>query len=1367
MAKVCYPSFVDAEAAQVGEQRLVKFLEEKLPDGYYIIPNAEYPSNNCGMVQYWEYDCIVVTPHGIYNIENKDWRGELYGNDQVWYLNGVKKNNPLKTVRRKTAILNGILKEHYGPLAAVWIDSLVTLSNARQTKQGFSPTGRCYDRIFLLNDDLVRHITTPSEINKTENCVAHLTDKLMNCLVWEDREMPRNVTPTTILEFTIKTVLHDETDKLPFREYIAETQGLIRAQKRIKVYRLDPPSLTEEQRKTRTNQIRNQSYALEKIGVHPNIFPSESRINEASQQFFEISDYLPDSNLREVWKQRELTYEEKLEITFGLCAALQAAHEAKVIHRAVRPENVICVGRLAKLGNFAESFFDEHVQAGFTIPRPLDENSISPYDAPELLEHKATLASDVYSLGVLLYELFLGKVPVANFHALNGMGGVLPENLMPSRINALMPGWLDAVVRKSVALDPNARWASVEELKNYIRGEISASVTPGVHVTRQEAPKELKAGMMATNELFLVEELGSGGYSKVFRAHHRLQDRDYAIKIYNESVSARSATDECAVLLTLSHKNIVRMTYNGITNNGRFYTLMELVQGRNLSKYAGSGDLHLPLRDIYTLADNILSALTYLQDRPVPIFHRDIKPQNIIWDEANERFTLIDFNISAVADADKDFVGTQPYLPPDLVANGMKVNWDASADPFAFGITLYELVCRTYPWSGVRMPQMGVKPVDPRVHNPKISAEFATFLLKSIGCKGSERFPNAKEMWTALKEIGPDNIWAAVLETSPDANGEFDTEAYVKYLNTLYSQSRFGNAGTRCGTDAVAFDVATYVKTKLDTKLLTAICDGTYKLVIITGNAGDGKTAFIRTIEKNATDVKRLAHSNGATFTIAGIPFESNYDGSQDEDAKVNDDVLRTFFKPFQDRTDFAAAKEGRIIAINEGKLSDFLSKEKSLAPLEGVIDRYFNAEGKVELPKGVMVINLNLRSVTAPDEEGQSLFRKQLRLICAPRFWKKCEGCPCRKFCFIRYNVQTLTDSASGDEVVARLEWILRMVGYRRELHLTIRDLRSFIAFLITADERCETIQKRHSGAEESPEKYWRYFYFNILAEDGLASQDRLVKLVRETDVARVAIPNIDRDLYFNPHDPKAFNHFDERDLDLISVFNDCKAENSVRDADDRLERKLKVRHRMQIRHHFFEGNFNAYGAQKGFFARLPYQSLQEFQELLTKTDEGQLKESMSALAAAVSLSEGCRTGRFAKKYMLLASSHVADPCARTYRRFKLEDFELIIEKPGHLVSFVEYENDSILFRSKSDPHVRLAVTLDLYEMLQYIKRGYSPSVNDLQGHFIELKVFKTLLENKRYDEILVTLNDRDFHLVSLDSGTNKITVGPLEEEM
>jgi len=93
-------------AVNAGEERQLKFLEINLPDNYYIISNVEFANvNPHGQVQYLEYDCIVVTPHALYNIENKDWGGRLEGDDNNWYLNDSEKHNPLKTVRFKTAIL--------------------------------------------------------------------------------------------------------------------------------------------------------------------------------------------------------------------------------------------------------------------------------------------------------------------------------------------------------------------------------------------------------------------------------------------------------------------------------------------------------------------------------------------------------------------------------------------------------------------------------------------------------------------------------------------------------------------------------------------------------------------------------------------------------------------------------------------------------------------------------------------------------------------------------------------------------------------------------------------------------------------------------------------------------------------------------------------------------------------------------------------------------------------------------------------------------------------------------------------------------------------------------------------------------------
>jgi hypothetical protein len=109
------------------------------------------------------------------------------------------------------------------------------------------------------------------------------------------------------------------------------------------------------------------------------------------------------------------------------------------------------------------------------------------------------------------------------------------------------------------------------------------------------------------------------------------------------------------------------------------------------------------------------------------------------------------------------------------------------------------------------------------------------------------------------------------------------------------------------------------------------------------------------------------------------------------------------------------------------------------------------------------------------------------------------------------------------------------------------------------------------------------------------------------------------------------------------------------------------------------------------------------------------------------------------------------------------LNDFELYVNRTDHLTKYIEYESDSFTFRHKEDTFIQLTVSLDLFEMLQFIQNGFSPSANDLRGRFIELQIFKNLLEARTYKEILVTKNNRKFTVVRLDTN-NTIIIEPLK---
>lgn len=1356
MAKLIQPKHSKG-AVNAGEERLLMFLEVNLPENYYIIPNVDFANvTPQGQVQYLEYDCIVVTPHALYNIENKDWSGRLEGDDNAWYLNDSEKHNPLKTVRFKTAVLVSKLKANNPDWARAWMASLLTLSNPKQNKKGL--WGDCEKATYLLDNKLIDFICNPKAVGKQPDNIADIYLQIKDFIAGISSPVePKQ--RKEVIGYEILELLEQEKG---YSEFLCKTKGLVTTNKfRIKEFMLDLSGLSPADREKRKLQIKNQQLALAKMQHSPFILNAQFFLDEENQLFYEITDYLDESSLRAELRRKTFTQQEKLGIIFNLIEALRVAHNADVYHRELNPENIFLTGGLATLANFGKAYFADHGEMGYTVAATLNESNVTAYHAPELLAKDASRASDIYSLGVLVYELFVGNTPFKSPYELNKLGGCLPLELLPTKVKVGLPSWLDELCSNTIQWNDTERWDNVEELENFLKYQLSHSQVPApAHATAPVTLDDLKPGARI-GDFTLYKQLGQGGFSRVFRAKHNLQGKDYAIKIFNESINQQTVIDEYNALKELNNPHIVKFSTNGTLPNGQLYTLMEYLDGEDLQSFT-KGDLRLPLSRIYQVAREVLDALVSMQDhKPNPVFHRDIKPQNIVWDK-QERFVLIDFNVATDVEADHHFVGTNPYLAPDLI-DGNRVIWDSSADTFALGITLYELLCQAYPWSGMRMPRIGIAPEPVTTYQPLASEKLNAFVIKAITTDKAQRFSSAHEMLDALREIGPDQISIA---KKPEKEGEVifmgrEERNFVDYLNSLYSQSRWGNAGTRTGSKKSAFDELTYTKTKLDTKLLQAILAGKYRLIIITGNAGDGKTAFIRQIENDADEVIRFANSNGAQFKINGMLYRSNYDGSQDEAERANNEVLSDFFKPFASTAEIDKIPEGRIIAINEGRLVDFLQSSPDFNFLSDVIDNYFYNGGSVELPAGLMIINLNLRSVTARSENEESLFRSQVKKLTQPMLWSKCASCPAAQYCFIKYNVDTLTDSAAGDEVINRLEWLLRTVSYKRELHITMRDLRSFIAYMISRDTKCEDIPALYESCKEKPEQFWQYYYFNITSTDAEKSVDRLISLLRDTDIAMVSLPSVDRDLYFGLHQAKDFLDFSDRPSKLIDEFNDNKFLLPAYELEDETAGLLKIRHRSYVRHQYFEGKFD-------FRKRLPYKSLAEFHVLLTGNGNNSeaIMAAKESLAMAISISEGCSDLNLAKNYLILKSSRVNDPISQSYRRFPVSGFGLSVNKADHLIEYVEYESDSLIFRNLDDQLISLVISLDLYEMLFFIRRGFSPSINDLRGKFIELQVFKNLLENKSYNEVLVTKNNRSFYVISLEDQTYKLKISPLNPQ-
>lgn len=468
--------------------------------------------------------------------------------------------------------------------------------------------------------------------------------------------------------------------------------------------------------------------------------------------------------------------------------------------------------------------------------------------------------------------------------------------------------------------------------------------------------------------------------------------RIYAMKVLVDAENADLALHEFNQVQPHlpAHPNIVRIVWMDRLGPplGHPYIVSEFVKGETLEPYCAD-ERRLAWSDIQKIGIELLEALEALHDHGV--YHRDIKPANIMLELPSHRPKLIDFNIAAKASEAKGKAGSRRYWAPDVTTAG----WGAHADLFSLGIVLYELVVHRHPFPHDRV-ERGT-PYDPRqlAVGVRLSNELAKFLLKAVQPHAANRFQSAAEMKAALVAVpsmlAPVEPLALSTDTfegiqlNPEEVGRKDYNPYVTRMLTLYSQARRTNTGTR-GLDDIAR--LTYVRTGLDEKLAPTITTGRYRLVIVTGNAGDGKTAFLQQVEalfeQNGAKIIRLPSKNGSTWTWEGRSYETNYDGSQDEEDRSNDAVLDAFLKPFEgeDIVGFTGS-DVRLIAINEGRLLDFLAHGPR-ASAYGGLRRFVNeALAGGSSPEGALLVNLNLRAVTAGGSS--SLVERQLMQLLRP----------------------------------------------------------------------------------------------------------------------------------------------------------------------------------------------------------------------------------------------------------------------------------------------------------------------------------------------------------------------------------------------
>ncbi len=1137
----------------------------------------------------------------------------------------------------------------------------------------------------------------------------------------------------------------------------------------LRAYRVDP-YLPDADRVRQRHLLSTAYRALCEMPGHPNIVaPREFFATEAEDRLVLVTEDPHGQPLRQHLSRADLSLklDQKFAIVRDVLAGLEHAHKARVLHRNITPDTVLfCADGRARLTDFDYARV-QHSDSD-TIAREIVDDLDADYQAPECFRDPgaASIASDLFSAGLVFYELLTGQ------HPFRAPGAYVPERIVdrgaqfPTKVSDLcgeLPDGMDDWLQRLCAFEPSQRPVSAASALAELDAMLGAAAqTPGAQegqptATNEVELRDLPRGYVLNGRFVVQARLGRGGFAVAYKVLDTLGDVVRVIKLVTRDRSSvyERLRQEYRALVGLSpHPHVVEVIYADRFPDGTPYILFPFVDGLSVDELIRARALTTD--EAVGLAVQTCEGLAHLHRHGV--FHRDIKPSNLIWTDQGVR--IIDFNVAA--STAQDFAaggGTRRYLPPDHdgVAEPDAAEL-ADRDVYALGLVLYEAVTGQYPFEEPTPPLGKVAP-DPRTVPgcADLSGDFTDLLLRAIAPRRVDRYPSAEALLGALRALGPLRQPVALAPEPPtdgwptpplEAPTKPNFNPFVAHLLTLYSQSKRTNAGTR-GLDAIG--AATYVPTLLDTALVPRVLAGEFRLVVMSGNAGDGKTAFLQQLEMRArqlgADVQQ--EINGSRFAVGERVFLTNYDGSQDEGQRSNDEVLLEFFSPFVgDDAQRWPSGETRLIAINEGRLTDFLSQHDERFPhLAAVVQAGLQAG---EPADGVVVVNLNLRSVVADGHEaGDSIFDRLVRRLVHRPFWEACAGCDLRARCYVYHNYRSLSDSVAGPKLVERLNTLYTVSHLRGRLHITLRDLRSALAFTIAGQRDCDEIHELYGrGGPEARREILSGFYFNAWSGGLSGSEDRLLRLLAEVDVGRVANPELDRALALpdaRGGDGRfAFAERGEYDEQLLAA----AFEALPRDFTGKAEPQCFEAHQdylaMRRRRHFFERR------DEGWRGMLPYRSGSRFLALVrgdvVATDE--LEPILSAINRGEGLDDPVRLGR----RLALRVRRVERGSVQSYRLFDGDEFEVVVPDPASRAAFVEHMPQGLVlaYRPGAAREARLPVGLDIYEMLWRLNEGFRPSLEERQGLYLSLAVFKNVLASAPYQEVLVTETGHDFYRIS-----------------
>ncbi len=794
--------------------------------------------------------------------------------------------------------------------------------------------------------------------------------------------------------------------------------------------------------------------------------------------------------------------------------ALQELHasthpdEAPVVHRNINPATLLVRHDNTPIftGFELTKLPATHtVTANLALDGPFPETY-----APEIRQGGLSVAdhhSDLYALCATLQALFVERLDEMSQRALS----ILERGLINDRLKRASPG----------------------DLKTAF-GQLLGELAPPVAAPPARYWTEDQVVRFRDHDYRIVSRLGSGGVGVAFK----VVKLDHTTRQELGSYVAKVVFEQKSGLHVLKAYNLVHpiLRHTSLSNiyevapewrENEFVALLTWVSGTPLNEYMGVFPL---LAEDLGEADAEALALRWLREvcQGLEVLHRhglihgDVSPGNLI--VSNTDLVLTDYDAVCQIGQSVATSGTPLYCAPSS-SEGRTAS--PADDFYALAASFFHVLFEREPfwYAGEQDKQRGLNwdGLD-RSAYPTV----AEFLSQATHPDPHRRLANVTQALQALTaspvETGADSS-ASSDETNTQARlpvvFSANQVAWLQDLLQSYPGSLWGNSETR-GLDS-NFAQNTYVPTRLEQSLLEDIRARRARLVILCGNAGDGKTALLQHL---ATQLG-LAHFHSGERIIAiqlvdGPEVGINLDGSAAWQGRSADDLLNEFLAPFQNGP--PTEDLVHLLAINDGRLLEWINTVEqhnggATSLTAALYDRL--QEGVADNAGHIRFINLNQRSlVGAVDRVNRQIdttFLDQLtdRLYGgkeATNIWRPCRSCSAQTYCEVYRTVRLFgpagvrkVEPETGQRARQRLFQALQVVHLRADTHITMRELRAALVYILFGIHAC---QEYHANARQEFIPYWN----RAFAPDSPARQgDVLDRLVRY-DPALEAHPRLDR---------------------------------------------------------------------------------------------------------------------------------------------------------------------------------------------------------------------------------------------------------------